>query len=118
MSGDFRSRLRKAIAQSGLTVKEVSKASGIKKMTIDNWIGIHPTIPKVTDAVAVATILHTTVEYLVTGKAVAGWQPPRQIAPIVEDLLILDESGRNAVATLAHGLAEQVRIRAATSGDG
>lgn len=68
MSDYFRENLRQAISESGLFIKEIAAESGVKKRTIDKWVGSNPTIPSAIDAVNVARVLKTTVEYLVTGE--------------------------------------------------
>ena len=67
MGQTFRDRLRLAIEMSGFSVKEVALRANVSKGTIDNWVASTPTVPKATDAVAVAQILNVTVEWLVLG---------------------------------------------------
>lgn len=105
---DMRTNLRAAISRSGLVIKEVASKSGVSKGTIDNWIGSNPTIPRATDAYAVAKALGTTVEFLVTGEHSAGWNPPARIAHVVADLELLDDPGLEAVTVLARGLASRI----------
>jgi transcriptional regulator with XRE-family HTH domain len=45
--GVFHERFRLAIKESGMTVREIAKQSGVKKRTIDRWIGQNPPVPNV-----------------------------------------------------------------------
>ena len=75
--------------------------------------------PRVSDALAIANALETTVEYLVTGESAAGWKPPERIAHIVGDLMLLDDPGLEAVSVLARGLASRIEHeRRPSSGTG
>jgi len=106
-----RENLRKAITQSGLVVKEIADKSGVKKTTIDNWIGNRPTTPRVNDLVSVARVLGVSAEWIVTGERSINWYPDR-IKDIVEDLKLLDSDDElDAVRTLAHHYAERRRAQ-------
>lgn len=117
VNADLRENLRKAVAQSGLAIKEVSKLSGIAKGTIDNWIGAKPTIPRAPDLVAVARVLSTSVEFLVTGEHPRYFYP-KAVEDIVEDLKIIsDETALDPIRSLAHIAANRVR-EAGNTGSG
>jgi len=64
----LRENLRTAIGNSRLIVKEISAKSGVKKRTIDKWVGSSATEPKVGDLHAVCKVLGVTIEWLLTGK--------------------------------------------------
>jgi transcriptional regulator with XRE-family HTH domain len=49
-------------------VKELSRISGIKKRTLDNYLREEGSIPTADTAVKIARALDVSVEYLVTGK--------------------------------------------------
>jgi transcriptional regulator with XRE-family HTH domain len=95
--------LKTAIAKSGLFVKEVAAKSGVKKRTIDKWVGAEETEPKVLDLYKVCVALRTTIEEIVGGEAgeqylreyvrEKAWQfsPPERIADIVEGLQELSD---------------------------
>jgi len=99
----IRNNLRTAIATSGLIVKEISAISGVKKRTIDKWVGVEATEPKVNDLYNVCKALKTTMEWLVDGDSGTEYiktiirndpravQVPDRIFPIVERLLLLDD---------------------------
>ena len=50
-----------------MLVKELSTLSGVKKTTIDSYLGARCYTPSVEAAVSIAKVLGVTVEYLVTG---------------------------------------------------
>jgi hypothetical protein len=92
----IRENLKAAITKSGLFVKEVSAKSGVKKRTIDKWVGSEEIEPKVIDLYKVCVVLRTTMEEMVDGEAgieyirqivrKEGWvfSPPERIANLVE----------------------------------
>ena len=51
-----------------MLVKELAALSGVKKKTIDSYLGAKGYIPSVQAAVNIAKALGVSVEYLVTGK--------------------------------------------------
>jgi transcriptional regulator with XRE-family HTH domain len=92
----IRENLKTAIARSGLFIKEVAAKSGVKKRTIDKWVGSEETEPRVIDLYKVCVALRITMEEVADGEAgiqyireyvrEKGWQfaPPERIADIVE----------------------------------
>jgi transcriptional regulator with XRE-family HTH domain len=100
----LRDNLKTAIAKSGLIVKEIADKSGVKKRTIDKWVGISNTEPKVNDLCKVCKVLSVTMEWLVDGdfgtefvKTVlrndpSSIQVPDRIKDIVDNLLQLDDN--------------------------
>lgn len=64
----FKDNLRNELQFRGLTVKELSALSGIKKQTLDNYLSTHNSTPSAEAAVKIAQALNVSVEYLVTGK--------------------------------------------------
>lgn len=117
MEETLRDRLRETIKLSGLAVKELSQKSGVRKGTIDNWVGINPTIPRATDAVAVARALGVTVEYLVTGSdAQDPWL--REHADFLRDCKLIEAAGRfGPVERSARAEAEALRDEEKKSGE-
>jgi transcriptional regulator with XRE-family HTH domain len=65
----LRENLKKAISESGLYVKEIALRAGVNKRTIDKWIGVENTEPKVNDLYEVCKVLDITVEWVVAGEA-------------------------------------------------
>jgi transcriptional regulator with XRE-family HTH domain len=114
VGNQVRENLREAIAQSGLVIKEIAEKSKVKKATIDNWVGNPPTMPRAIDLVMVAQVLGVTADWIVTGKVPNGWRAPSRIAPIVDDLMILDDNELETVAVMIHPLAEAHRAKRTT----
>jgi transcriptional regulator with XRE-family HTH domain len=114
----LRDNLKAAIAKSGMIVKEIAAKSGVKKRTIDKWVGASETEPKVNDLYKVCKVLVTTIEGLVDGEAGAEYvrgivrndpmaiQVPDRIYPIVEGLLLLDDKELNAIRASVEVLSE------------
>ena len=63
----FRENLRSQLEYSGMLVKELAARSGIKKKTLDSYLGKQGYTPSVETAVSIAKALGVSVEYLVTG---------------------------------------------------
>ncbi|MBR5097477.1 MAG: helix-turn-helix transcriptional regulator [Treponema sp.] len=63
----FKENLKSAIQYKGILVKELAAKSGVNKQTIDNYLSVHNSIPKVDIAVQLAQALGVSVEFLVTG---------------------------------------------------
>lgn len=58
-----------------MIVEEVAEKSGVKKRTIDKWVGNKATEPKVKALYDVCKALNITVEELITGKPPEGIKP-------------------------------------------
>jgi transcriptional regulator with XRE-family HTH domain len=65
----LRDNLKAAVTRSGLIVKEIAAKSGVNKRTIDKWVGIGATEPKVQDLYKVCKVLSVTMEWVVDGEA-------------------------------------------------
>jgi transcriptional regulator with XRE-family HTH domain len=114
----LRENLKAAIAKSGMIVKEIAVKSGVNKRTIDKWVGVSKTEPKVNDLYKVCKVLSVTMEWLVDGEAGAEYmrkivrndpkaiQVPDRISPIVEGLLFLDDKELNAIRASVEVLSE------------
>ena len=63
----FRENLKSQLEYSGMFVKELAARSGVKKKTIDSYLGAPACKPSAEAAVSIARALDVTVEYLVTG---------------------------------------------------
>jgi transcriptional regulator with XRE-family HTH domain len=113
----LRKNLKTAIAGSGLIVKEIAQKSGVNKRTIDKWVGISATEPRVNDLYRVCKVLSTTMEWLVAGEAgtefiksmvrnhPATIQVPDRIRYIVGNLLLLDVQELIGIRASAEALA-------------
>ena len=63
----FRENLKSQLEYSGMLVKELAVRSGIKKKTLDSYLGNRGYTPSVEAAISIAKALGVSVEYLVTG---------------------------------------------------
>jgi len=64
----FRENLRSQLDYSGMLIKELAANSGVKKKTIESYLGNGEHSPSAEAAVSIARALGVSVEYLVTGK--------------------------------------------------
>ena len=64
----FSQHLKEELEYKGMLVKELSRATGIPKHTLDKYLLTNGTMPSADKAVAIAHALGVTVEYLVTGR--------------------------------------------------
>ena len=104
----FRENLRFQLDYSGMLVKELAARSGVKKRTLDSYLGTKHFKPSVEAAVSIAKALGVTVEYLVTG---SDSKVDRRFASLPEELqeilLIsrqLNNKDRNIILNLARML--------------
>jgi len=63
----FRENLKSQLEYSGMLVKELADRSGIKKKTLDSYLGNRGYTPSVEAAISIAKALGVSVEFLVTG---------------------------------------------------
>jgi transcriptional regulator with XRE-family HTH domain len=113
----LRDNLKAAITKSGLVVKEIAVKAGVNKRTIDKWVGISATEPKVNDLYKVCKILSVTMEWVVDGEAGTKYvrtvvrndpvavQVPDRIKDIVGNLLLLDDNELAGIRANAEALA-------------
>ena len=113
----LRDNIKKAINKSNLIVKEIANESGVKKRTIDKWVGIKGTEPKVNDFYKVCKVLSVTMEEMVNGENGINYvrkliandpravQVPERIFPIVECLLLLDDRELGGILANVKALA-------------
>lgn len=97
------------VRYSYLAEKDLSiiLSTGIKPSTLSSY-KTGKRFPRADEAVKISRALGKTVEYLVTGESAAGWKPPERIARIVDDLMLLDDPGLEAVSVLSRGLASRI----------
>jgi transcriptional regulator with XRE-family HTH domain len=91
-----------------MLVKELAARSGIKKKTLDSYLGTRGYTPSVEAAVSIARALGVSVEYLVAGKEPGKERPlsslPQDIQDIVRAVERLNTKDRRVVLTLANSL--------------
>ncbi len=64
----FKENLRDELFYKGISLKELSKLTGISQGSISNYLKEKSSIPSADVAVKIATALNVSVEYLVSGK--------------------------------------------------
>jgi len=101
----FRENLRSQLDYSGMLIKELAARSGIKKKTIESYLGISSHSPSVEAAISIAKALGVSVEYLVTGTGDVKDTPlsslPVDIQGIIVETKKLNSKDRNVVLGLA-----------------
>ena len=101
----FRENLKSQLDYSGMLVKELAARSGLKKKTIDSYLGNRGYTPSVEAAVSIAKALGVSVEYLVTGsdaeKNVPVSSLPKDIQEIVIETKQLNNKDRYIILSLA-----------------
>jgi transcriptional regulator with XRE-family HTH domain len=118
----LRDNLKIAITKSGLIVKEIADKSGVNKRTIDKWVGISATEPKVQDLYRVCKVLSATMEWVVDGEAGTEFvktvvrndpfsvQVPDRIKDIVGNLLLLGDNELVGIRASTEALVSAKRI--------
>ena len=101
----FRENLKFQLEYSGMLVKELATRSGIKKKTLDSYLGKQGYTPSVETAVKIADALGVPVEYLVTGKD-SDNDPslpslPSDLQEIIQICKQLPKKDRSILLTLA-----------------
>jgi transcriptional regulator with XRE-family HTH domain len=87
----FRENLRSQLDYSGLMVKELAALTGIKKRTIDSYLGTHSYTPSVEAAVKIAQALGVSVEFLVTGRDTIKGRPLSSLHNDVQEIALVSE---------------------------
>jgi transcriptional regulator with XRE-family HTH domain len=104
----FRENLKFQLQCSNMLVKELAARSGLKKKTIDSYLGTRCYSPSVEAAISIARALGVSVEYLVTGTKPDGDRflssLPQDIQEIVAAVERLNTRDRKVVLTLANSL--------------
>jgi len=101
----FRENLKSQLDYLGIPVKELAARSGLKKKTIDSYLGNRGYTPSVEAAVSIANALGVSVEYLVTGADIERDIPisslPADIQEIVIESRQLNIKDRYVILSLA-----------------
>jgi transcriptional regulator with XRE-family HTH domain len=104
----FRENLKSQLQYSGMLIKELAAFSGVKKKTIESYLGARGYTPSVDAAVSIAKALGVSVEYLVSEKKEKKDRPlsslPKDTLEIVLTSEQLKPKDRQIVLTLARSL--------------
>ena len=106
----FRENLKSQLEYSGMLVKELAASSGVKKKTIDSYLGTHSYTPSVETAVSLARALGVTVEYLVTGaENLTENRPVSSVHSDVQKLMLVAERLNSRDRQILLGLAQLLK---------
>jgi transcriptional regulator with XRE-family HTH domain len=106
-----------------LTQKEFATKAGIKKRSLDGYLGPQKSLPLADAAVKIAKALGVSVEYLVTGKDAHYAEPnfPKDLAKymenyakfrdIIDDIAALSEDSRSLIRKIIQTIAKHDRIK-------
>jgi len=101
----FRENLRSQLEYSGMLVKELAALSGVKKKTIDSYLGSNNYSPSVNAAVSIAKALGVSVEYLVTGTDSVKDRPLSSLNNDIQEIVFtceqLNSRDRQVILNLA-----------------
>ena len=101
----FRENLKSQLVYSGMLIKELAASSGVKKKTIESYLGNTGYTPSVENAVRIAKALGVSVEYLVTGSDAVKDIPisslPAEIQEIILESKQLNARDRSVILNLA-----------------
>ena len=109
---DFSKRLRSEIEYIGLNQKEFAAKLGLKKRTLDSYLGAQQSMPPADTAVEIATALGLSVEYLVTGreyKQNIDISRYLQFRDILDDLSVLPNEILNPIKAMIKTAADNER---------
>jgi len=108
----FSMRLRSEIEYVGFNQKEFAAKIGIKRRTLDTYLGIQQSMPPADTAVKMAAALGVSVEYLITGKE---YQQNTDISnylqykDLLDDLSVLPEETVSILYKVIKTFAENER---------
>jgi transcriptional regulator with XRE-family HTH domain len=104
----FGENLRSELQYSGMLIKELAALSGVKKKTIESYLGARGYTPSVNAAVSIAKALGVSVEYLVSGKEAKKDRPLSSLPKDTQEIVLASEQlkpkDRQIVLTLARSL--------------
>jgi len=87
----FRENLKSQLEYSGMLVKELAARSGVKKKTIDSYLGISSCTPSVETAVSIAKALGVSVEFLVTGENIKKDRTISSLHSDIQEIVLVSE---------------------------
>jgi len=104
----FRENLKAQLQYSNMLVKELASLSGVKKKTIDSYLGNRGYRPSIDTAVSIAKALGVSVDYLITGREGMNERLissfPRDIQEMILAVENLNIKDRQIVLNLARSL--------------
>ena len=107
----FSENLKSQLLYSGMLVKELAAISGVKKKTIESYLGARAYTPSVYSAVNIARALGVSVEYLVTGSEGKKDRPFSSLPKDIQEIALVSErlnaKDRHIILALAHLLKDK-----------
>jgi hypothetical protein len=104
----FKDNLKAQLQYADMPVKELAIRTGIKKKTIDTYLGARECSPPAENAVLIAGVLGVSVEFLVNGMAGEKRRPlsafPIDIQVMVKIMETLPDRDRKLLLTLAEAM--------------
>jgi len=109
MERRFKENLRAELDYVDLTVKELSKRTGIAKRTLDCYLGARASMPPADIATQIAAALGVTVEYLILGQEFTKKEAhlDQNTRSIIQILAELNKKDAETVLELAKILQKQ-----------
>jgi transcriptional regulator with XRE-family HTH domain len=102
----FRENLKSQLEYSGMLVKELAAHSGVKKKTIDSYLGTYSYTPSAATAVSIAKALGVSVEFLVTGEDIIKDRTLSSLHSDIQEIVLvlkrLSPRDRFIILNLAH----------------
>jgi transcriptional regulator with XRE-family HTH domain len=87
----FRENLKSQLEYSGMLVKELAARSGVKKKTIDSYLGTSSCTPSVETAIRIAKALGVSVEFLVTGENIKKDRTISSLHGDIQEIVLVSE---------------------------
>ena len=107
----FKENLKSQLEYSGILVKELAARSGIKKKTLDSYLGNRSYKPSVEAAVSIAKALGVSVEYLVTGTDSKKERPLSSLPADLQEIVFISEQLTNKDRFIMLNLARLLKNR-------
>jgi len=107
----FRENLKSELNYSGMLVKELAARSGVKKKTLDSYLGNQGYTPSVEAAVNIAKALGVSVEYLVTGEEGKNESPLSSLPTDLQEILLASKQLTNKDRFILLNLARLLKNR-------
>lgn len=101
----FAENLKVELIYNGYKIKEFADIMHIPYTTMLSYVNSQNNLPRADVAVKIAKSLHTSVEYLITGKDIDHSKVSKHY-PTTKEFMVLSPETRRALSELIHHLAE------------
>jgi len=102
----FKENLKNELNYSGMLVRDLARLSGVNKRTLDSYLSNNDNIPSAENAVKIAKVLGTTVEFLVTGDEKKGAEEEM----ITNILASLNKHNKKMTLAIIQAIQKQERL--------